>query len=510
MVEWNAGYVADVEYQPGFFRQQTPAHLDLVCLLNGVEPPDSGAGFAWCELGCGQGITASVVAAAAPEAAVHAVDFHPAHIARARTIATEAGLANIAFHECSFGDLADGAVPGLPAFDYVTLHGVYSWVGPEIKRAIVRFLARAVKPGGVVYITYNTVPGWAEQMPLQRMLLEHARDAGGRSDRAVLSALDFAQALLGAGAAAVGSPTLFERLRDPRTPASYLAHEYLNGAWQPLLHIDVVRDLGAAKLTYAGSAHLFSNEPSLMLTTGQREVLGAIANPALRESFADYCGVETHRCDVFVRGARPLTPAQRDARLRDVGLALAEPLALPHTIEGQGTPIVLGKDVYAPIFAALEQGPCRVGDLLDLPGVRAAGAPSARQAVLALVGTGAAVPMTRPVSAVAAESAVRFNRSQVAGVLAGRSPVAWLAGAVGGAGLAIDGAGAQLHRAVSEGGPTEPPLLVDHVLGPLPIAAITGDPDVLQAEVQRRMELAQGIDHALRRSLPAWRRLGMI
>lgn len=124
MAEWSSGYVADIEYGPGLYRQQAPAHLDLVCLLNGLEPPSAGPDFAWCELGCGQGVTANVVAAANPHATVHAVDFLPAHIAGARAIARAGGLENASFHEVSFEDLAAGTVPDLPAFDYVTLHGV--------------------------------------------------------------------------------------------------------------------------------------------------------------------------------------------------------------------------------------------------------------------------------------------------------------------------------------------------------------------------------------------------
>ncbi|WP_431854592.1 class I SAM-dependent methyltransferase [Azospirillum sp.] len=509
MAEWSAGYVADIEYEPGLFRQQAPAHLDLVCLLNGLEPPQAGEDFAWCELGCGQGVTANVIAAANPKATVHAVDFHPAHIARARATAKAAGLGNVTFHETSFEDLAAGAGPALPAFDYITLHGVYSWVGTETKRAIVRFLARALKPGGAAYITYNTLPGWSNQIPLQRLLLEYARTMPGRSDHAVLKALDFAEALSGTGAGAAGDAELFKRLRDPSTHPTYLAHEYLNGSWQPLLHADVARDLAAAKLSYAGSAHMFMNEPSLMLSAEQRALLDGIADPVLRESFADYCDVERHRCDVFVRGARPLPPALREARLRDFGLALIGPIGFPHTIDGKGTPLVLEERVYGPIIAALGRGAHRIGDLLDLPEVRVAGPPPARQLALALVGAGAALA-TRGLDAAPLESVLRFNRAQVAEALAAEAPVAWLASSVGGAGLHTDAAGAQLYRAILEGAPTDPPLLVDHLLGPLRVTDFMNDPAALQANAQRRAQLAQRLDRAARFEWPAWRRLGMI
>jgi hypothetical protein len=39
MNDWTNGYVSDIEYLPGFYVEQTPAHMDVACLLRGVEPP---------------------------------------------------------------------------------------------------------------------------------------------------------------------------------------------------------------------------------------------------------------------------------------------------------------------------------------------------------------------------------------------------------------------------------------------------------------------------------------
>lgn len=58
-------------------------------------------------------------------------------------------------------------MPDLPAFDCVMLHGVYSWVGPETRRAVVRFLDRFLKPGGVAYVSYNSLAGWVQLLPMQ-------------------------------------------------------------------------------------------------------------------------------------------------------------------------------------------------------------------------------------------------------------------------------------------------------------------------------------------------------
>src|SRR4051812_26521029 len=163
MTDWAGGYIADIEYGAGFYREQAPGTLDAACLIRGLAPPPRRDGrFRYCELGCGQGLTALVLAAANPRAEIVAVDFNPAHIARASDLAAEAGLGNVRFIEAGFADLTGPGAPDLPDFDYIALHGVYSWVSPANRQAIVRFAERRLAPGGLLYVSYNAMPGWIQ------------------------------------------------------------------------------------------------------------------------------------------------------------------------------------------------------------------------------------------------------------------------------------------------------------------------------------------------------------
>ena len=70
----------------------------------------------------------------------------------------------------------------LPAFDIIALHGLWSWVSAENRRAIVEIMRRRLKVGGACYISYNTLPGWAMGMPLRHMMTLHGTrlaEAGG-------------------------------------------------------------------------------------------------------------------------------------------------------------------------------------------------------------------------------------------------------------------------------------------------------------------------------------------
>ena len=142
-------------YVDTFFRELSPAWLNYVAALRGVAPPPIDRPFAYLELGCGYGQSVTVNAAAFPLAEFHACDIDPAHIAAAQRYAEAIGVHNVRFHQASFGDLLDA---DLPAFDYVALHGTYSWVDAEARASIRRVIDRKLKPAGLVYTSYNCYP----------------------------------------------------------------------------------------------------------------------------------------------------------------------------------------------------------------------------------------------------------------------------------------------------------------------------------------------------------------
>jgi predicted O-methyltransferase YrrM len=88
MANWSAGYVVDVEYTHGFYQELTPSLLAFLVLLQGVQAPDLGSSsLAYCELGCGQGFSTNLLAAANPHIQFHATDFNPGHIVGAQSLA---------------------------------------------------------------------------------------------------------------------------------------------------------------------------------------------------------------------------------------------------------------------------------------------------------------------------------------------------------------------------------------------------------------------------------------
>ena len=142
---WSEGYVVDLDYTRGYFRELSPAHLRSVLLLAGMEPPGAAQPFTYYELGCGNGYSTALHAAASPHGRFCGVDFNPTHIHHAQKLAQDTGLGNVRFLEKSFAELLEF---DLEDADYIVLHGVWSWVGEEQRAQLLEFLRRRLKPGG--------------------------------------------------------------------------------------------------------------------------------------------------------------------------------------------------------------------------------------------------------------------------------------------------------------------------------------------------------------------------
>src|SRR5437588_546306 len=162
MASENDDYAAYIPYLRDFKPMLAPAWLDHVALVAGVEPPVRQNGFVWCDLGCGQGVTAAILAATHPSGMFYGIDAMPVHIDHARRLAAAAAVANLELHAVDFAAAID---LDLPQFDYIVAHGVYTWIGPETQCAVRRFIDRRLKPGGLVHPSYKPMPGSNRSAP---------------------------------------------------------------------------------------------------------------------------------------------------------------------------------------------------------------------------------------------------------------------------------------------------------------------------------------------------------
>jgi SAM-dependent methyltransferase len=360
MGNWESGYITDLAYTYGFYRELTPHILAFSILTKNMKAGSvSGARPAYCELACGQGFSTNLLAAANPGIDFYGTDFNPTHIVGASRLAEEAGTENVHFFDDSFSQF--DARTDLPPFDLIVLHGIYSWITKEHRDTIVRFIDRRLKPGGIVYISYNCLPGWAGPSPLRQLLRLAGNAAAGTPTQRIEAGIHFVERMQAAKAQYFSSVSnIDKRMKKLKEQSrSYLVHEFMNSEWTPFYHSDVAQDLAAARLTYAGSARLLEHVDAINLTADQQAILDETADPVLRETLRDYMINQQFRRDIFVRGSIPLGPGEAREAWLDTPFVLStrrEKIGEKITCaRGEAT---LHADIYSPLLDAFT---CSVG-----------------------------------------------------------------------------------------------------------------------------------------------------
>jgi SAM-dependent methyltransferase len=317
-------YVTDVPYIAGFTAEIAPQWLDLVAIVNGFAPPPRDQGFAWCELGCGPGMAPIVFAATHPEGVFHAIDAMPDHIARGRKIADSAGIDNLTFHALDFAAAAD---LDLPKFQYIVTHGVYAWVDEAATAALRRFVDRHLAPGGLVYVSYNAMPGWAADHPFQHLVHALSESQDGDSIARFAAATAVTDRMMKAGAPALTMSPISSSLEEQKgkRAAAYFAHEYLAPAWRPRYVDEVRREMAGAGLAPIGSATLRDNFDNFVLRQAARDALAEIQDPDQRELIRDYFTHQRFRRDVYGRDVPRLDDDERRGQLMAMPFALMRP-----------------------------------------------------------------------------------------------------------------------------------------------------------------------------------------
>lgn len=413
---WAEGYVVDIDYTQGYYRDLAPSLLRFVTLLGGVRAADTGGGFTYYELGCGQGFSTALHAAANPQGRFIGADFNPTHIQNAQRLANDAGVGNLQFLEKSFAELLE---MDLPDAEIIGLHGVWTWVGDEQRRQIVEFIRRRLKPGGIAYVSYNCLPGLAQVAPLQRLLVEHAGLGGGERMEQVRRSVHFANRLEKAGAQFfAASPIAKTRLaRLGEQNPHYVAHEYYNANWPLFYHVDVTRDLAAAKLNYVGSTAILDNFDQFVLRPEMAKLVAEVQDRAVAETIKDFVRNQMFRKDAFTRGAPKLGAPELDAMLGRTRFALARARSTC-ALKGP-TPageVTLSSEAYAPVLDALARSPMTFDELARAPETAKLDRSHLRQAVFGMAALGNVLPAL-PVANEQARraSTSRFNRLLLAG-----------------------------------------------------------------------------------------------
>lgn len=279
-----------------------PDVLATAASLRGMTP----APLSHCrvlELGCAAGGNLLPLAQAYPEAKICGIDFTPGQIAIGQKQAATLGLTNLELKAMSILDVTEE----FGQFDYILVHGVFSWVPDDVRDKILNICKHNLAPQGVAYVSYNTYPGWARGQVVRQMLRYFTRHENSPAER-IASARHLLSFLPGA-VAEQGAPYA-EGLRQwckriERVPDGELLHDHLEVINQPYYLHQFAAMARASGLQLVGEA---GRQPhTLHLSAEARQKLAALPDGELDfDQYLDFLENRTFRRSILCHAERKL------------------------------------------------------------------------------------------------------------------------------------------------------------------------------------------------------------
>ena len=270
------------------FGQSTPEHLQAIAYMFGLDAPATSTARV-LELGCSAGGNLIPIAVRHPKLQAFGVDLSGVQIEHGQQVLRDSGIGNVELRQASIEDIDES----WGTFDYIICHGVYSWVPPQVRSAILRVCNQCLSDNGVAYISYNTYPGWKSREILRDAMM--LRSSGGDAPEKQLA---YARGMLDFLCEHTASNSVLKAVLDENMPRIrsaepyYLVHEFLELNNSPCYFKDFLAaaaEHGLAYLAEANASSMFaSNYPD------------NIAQPLLQEcatqvEFEQYLDFVTNR-----------------------------------------------------------------------------------------------------------------------------------------------------------------------------------------------------------------------
>lgn len=160
----------ETPYPSGPYRQTHPDRLYALARFFGMSPQDVRR-CRVLELGAADGSNLIPMAIAFPESRFVGIELSRTHVESGLETIDRLGLSNIELRHLDILSVDEDFGP----FDYVIVHGVYSWVPPPVQTKILNICSERLTEQGVAYVSYNANPGWRMRGLLRDMMLYHTR-----------------------------------------------------------------------------------------------------------------------------------------------------------------------------------------------------------------------------------------------------------------------------------------------------------------------------------------------
>ncbi len=230
------------------------------------------------DIGCAEGNNIIPMAWHLPNSEFVGIDLSEVQIKTGLKLIDSLSLTNIQLYYDDISKLKTSHYESrYKKFDYIILHGVFSWVSPELQKVILDTVQSLLNPNGLIYISYNTYPGWHAQMVLRDAMMLHC--GGGKSPEQTIkkipNTLHYFKRFFKA------ADNEFSHYNTKRLSAleqhsdSYLYHEFLETHNNPLYVTDFIQKANNSGLQYLSDA-LLAFDNTLILGHQRNALLNEI------------------------------------------------------------------------------------------------------------------------------------------------------------------------------------------------------------------------------------------
>ena len=299
---------ADLGYLSQPFPYASAPFLESYARLLGLSPASASTARI-LEVGSSYGGNLISQALFYPQATFTGIEIAPTQVSVGKTYIDQLGITNL--------DLLEGDVNEshhhLGTYDYIIAHGFYSWVDEETKNNFLRLCKKHLAENGILYMSYNTYPGW-HKMDSVRALLEFAnKDIDTLNHREKVRHGKTVASKLGAlmleyDTVKNQQTSFLQSLRQTlQKQDCYVGHDHLEPVNTPVYFHQCMDHMAEHGFTYLCDCDLNLSFPTVYDETlrTQLQVL-APHDPLAREQYIDFMLNTAFRKSLFThKGATP-------------------------------------------------------------------------------------------------------------------------------------------------------------------------------------------------------------
>ena len=299
---------ADLGYLSQPFPYASAPFLESYARLLGLSPaPASKARI--LEIGSSYGGNLISQALFYPQATFTGIEIAPTQVSVGKTYIDQLGITNLDLLEGDVNESHDH----LGTYDYIIAHGFYSWVDEDTKDNFLRLCKEHLAENGILYISYNTYPGW-HKIDSVRALLEFAnKDIDTLNHREKVRHGKTVASKLGAlmleyDTVKNQQTSFLQSLRQTlQKQDCYVGHDHLEPVNTPVYFHQCMDHMAEHGFTYLCDCDLNLSFPTVYDETlrTQLQVL-APHDPLAREQYIDFMLNTAFRKSLFThKGAAP-------------------------------------------------------------------------------------------------------------------------------------------------------------------------------------------------------------